>query len=261
MDKLSELLKRPTERGYIDLSHIPQKPTVCTHDCPICGGIGLVRLDVVDIFDPHFGKMEPCPNVPGEKLYGGSSGLAKDEFNLSWNNIIDRENVMLAVKAVQECLESGYGWVYLWGGVGLAKTMIGRIAVAETIRTRKPAATVRMAELLGNLREAFDTDNPSQESTRRLDRWADIPVLFIDEFDRVKDTEYVSEKRFVLMDRRYEMALRGESITIMASNADPAVFLIDPKTKDGYLKDRVFDRRFSVVKLTGASMRPMMGRQ
>lgn len=261
MDKLADLLKKPTEREFINPSQVPQKHTACSPDCPVCGGIGFVRRDIADVYDPLFGKMEPCQYISGVKLYGKSSGLFGEEFNLSWKDIIDRENVMHAVASVQDCLQSGTGWVFLWGGVGLAKTMIGRIAVAETIRARKPAAVIRMADLLSNLREAFDTDNPSRESVRRLDHWADIPLLFIDEFDRVKDTEYVSEKRFVLMDRRYESALRGESITIMASNADPSTFLIDPKTKDGYLKDRVFDHRFSVVKLTGASLRPMIQKE
>ena len=78
-----------------------------------------------------------------------------------------------------------------------------------------------MAEILDHLREAFQSNSKVSESSR-LAWWAQLPVLAIDEFDRVRDTGYGQERRFVLMDRRYEGALRQENVTIMASNSDPS---------------------------------------
>lgn len=55
-----------------------------------------------------------------------------------------------------------------------------------------------------------------------------------------------------MLDRRYESALNKKTITIMAANTDP-------KSLDGYLFDRIRDKRFVIVKLTGTSARPIIG--
>ncbi len=154
-----------------------------------------------------------------------------------------------AARAVIDTLSRGSGWVYLWGPPGLGKTLVLKIAVAEMLRRHKAAAYTRMAELIDHLRSAFDARDPSEEAQRRLDWWAGLPLLAIDEFDRVRNTEYSNERRFLLLDRRYEQALNGKSITIMAANADPA-------TLEPYLYDRIRDGRFTVVKLEGDSARP-----
>ena len=105
-----------------------------------------------------------------------------------------------------------------------------------------------MPEILDDLRRAFDAKDPGAESEKRLEFWASVPVLAIDEFDRVRLTEWGEEKQFVLMDRRYEDAGRGQTITLMTSNTNPDLL-------DGYLFDRIRDRRFEIIRLTGDSAR------
>ena len=68
--------------------------------------------------------------------------------------------------------------------------------------------------------------------------------------DRVRGTEYTTERKFLLMDKRYEDALRQKSVTIMASNEDP-------RNLDGYLADRIHDGRFLVIKMGGSSGRKL----
>jgi DNA replication protein DnaC len=122
--------------------------------------------------------------------------------------------------------------------------------VAEFCRaTRQPASYTRMAEIIDHLRGSFDAKNPSEESTARLDMWSELPFLAIDEFDRVRSTEYATERRFVLMDRRYEQACRQRSITLMASNCTP-------DDLEGYLADRIYDGRFKVVHLQDSQPGP-----
>lgn len=179
-------------------------------------------------------------------------GLSSEDHKLTWQNVIAKDNVMSGVKAVQRVIEKGYGWVFLWGDYGLAKTLILKIALVEYARaTHKPGSYVRMAEIIDHLRGAFDAKNPSEESVSRLDTWSSLPFLAIDELDKVRETEYSTERRFVLMDRRYEDACRQKSITVMASNVAPSSF-------EGYLADRIHDGRFEVVELKGKSARPMM---
>lgn len=221
-----------------------QRNLDCRLGCPICGGWGLVKDET--------GKLNPCPNRSARAMFRGERyGLSEAERSLTWKQVAPVNGVQVAMGAVRRALERGAGWVYLWGPPGLAKTLILKIAVAISLEEGRKSAYTRMAEILDNMRAAFDAPNPSGESQQRLDWWAGLPLLAIDEFDRVRATEYADERRFLLMDRRYEKALRGGSVTLLAGNEDPALL-------DGYLYDRVRDGRFRVVAMTGSSLRPVM---
>ena len=257
MDKISNVLKASgmfsgaTVCTVAPLTPVAQ-PGPCLPDCPICGGQGWVRRDV-DINDPNFGRLAPCPNLDPELLYGRFCGLdaATGEYKLDWSNIIDLGETIRVAREVRQAVDKGYGWIFLWGGFGQAKTLILKIATAVTIRSHKQASYTRMAEIIETLRQSYDQDRPFEEAQRRLDHYAEVPLLAIDEFDRVRNTEFANEQRFVLMDRRYESAVRRQTITLMAANTDPRNF-------DGYLADRIHDGRFAVIRINGVSARPYM---
>ena len=227
------------------------KEILCIPNCEICGGSGYYRLQV-DIQDDRFGKVLICSNVDRSSLPGFEKvGLKKDEIeSLNWKILIDEPGIQKSIKAVQNTIKQGYGWVFLYGGFGVGKTYILKIAIAEMIRSGSEASYVRMAEILDHLRDSFD-DEVQERETKRLEYWSRLPILAIDEFDRIRDTEYGSERRFVLMDRRYEGAIREKTITILASNRDPS-------NLPGYLYDRVRDGRFRIIHLSGESFRPGM---
>jgi DNA replication protein DnaC len=230
------------QRKYVE-------PGFCGPDCQICAGAGYTRRDL-PLDHPNFGRLQLCPNVDRWALPGAARyGITRQEsLELTWDQIIDANNFPHVVDAVQQTLDRGYGWVYLFGGFGLGKTLALKIAIAEAIRAGSEAAYVRMAEILDHLRAAF-ADSIQETESSRLNWWSGLPVLAIDEFDRVRSTGYGEERRFVLMDRRYEQAIRRESLTLIASNTDP-------RRLPGYLYDRVRDGRFSVVKIEGESLRP-----
>lgn len=217
----------------------------CLPECEICHGVGWVGLSSIPTDHPGFGKLYPCPNY---RLAGDRVGMEPDDMALSWSSLLEWSNAKQGQAAVTETLQRGAGWVYLWGGPGLAKTLILKIAIAEALRQGKAAAYVRMTDLLDNLRSAYDEKNPSAEAERRLDFWREIPVLAIDEFDRANDTPWVKEKRFNLMDKRYQAAEKGKAVTLLSSNVDPANF-------EAYLVDRIFDKRFVVLEMQGVSFR------
>jgi DNA replication protein DnaC len=225
----------------------------CQPDCPICHGSGWVKYDL-PIYDPNFGKLFPCVNA-ANNMYGRLSGLQDRELNLTWDaikNVDPESNIAIAAAAVREVIQDGRGWVFLWGSPGLAKTLILQIAVAETIRSGREASYTRMVEIIDNMRRAFDSSRPGEEEERRIERWSNMPLLCIDEFDRINGTEYASNRQFLVMDKRYMEAIRGNAITIMSSNADPRSF-------DGYLSSRIHDGRFKVIHLIGSDFRPDMG--
>lgn len=223
---------------------------LCDPFCPICRGIGYYRVDLPTTHN-DFGKAIPCPNRARKGLYGEHSGLNPEEMKWTWDRIIPvhGNNIFDGVDAVKRIVKQGFGWIYLTGGYGQGKSLILKIAIATFLRSHETAAYTRMAEILDHLRAAYDTENPSQESEDRLNWWANLPLLAIDEFDRVRQTEFGDERRFRLLDFRYEQAIRGESITIMASNSDP-------KHLPGYLYDRIRDGRFEIIQLEGRSVRP-----
>ncbi len=228
--------------------------SLCSPDCEICGGSGYYRLNV-DLQDERFGKVLICKNVDRSSMPGFEQvGLEKDELkSLSWDTLIDEPGVEKSIQAVRETIKRGHGWVFLYGGFGVGKTFILKIAIAEMIRSGSEASYVRMAEVLDHLRDSFD-DGVQERETTRLKFWSKIPILAIDEFDRLRNTEYGLERRFVLMDRRYEDAIRGSTITILASNSDPSKL-------PGYLYDRIRDGRFRIIHLSGESFRPGISRK
>ena len=221
----------------------------CSQDCPKCGGFGWVRTNL-PIGHPQFGRLTICPNgdllrLPNSERYG----LTLDEARrLDWSAVLDRGDILKAVQAIQAALQQRYGWVYLWGDFGQGKTLALKIAIAQTLRDRQFAAYVRMTAMVENLRAAFDAQDPSAEAERRLEWWTDLPVLAIDEVDRLRQTAYAAEQQFLLLDRRYEQALRQRSVTLLAANTAPDQL-------PGYLADRILDGRFAIVRLTGASAR------
>lgn len=222
----------------------------CSPDCEICGGSGLVRYDV-PTDDYRFGKLDACPNLP-TKAIEGRYGLSIEEQDLLWSAIAHTDrSVTQAVNIVGQVLDRGYGWVYLWGGYGTAKTMILKTAIAEVLRHERHGVYVRMVDLLDDLRKAYDAEDSMTELVARVNYWTGIPYLAIDEIDRIKQTDWARERVFQIMDRRYSWAEVSRSATLIASNASP-------NELDPYLESRVRDGRFAVVQMTGPDYRPAM---
>lgn len=249
MESLQTVIKkaRPIPRPYTGSA--PKNEPVCQ----VCGGFGLVRpAEDYEVSDPNFGKLKPCPECLKTRKI--NSGLTDMQSDFAWDEIIPARGIQKAVDAVKEALRDHYGWVYLHGSSGLAKSLILQIAIAETVREGKDSRYVNMIDILDSLRTAFDTDNPSSEEVRRLEMWSELPLLAIDEFDRINNTEWASNRKFQLIDRRYVDAVEGKSVTLLSSNSDPEKF---PE----YIRSRIFDGRFKVIPVIGADYRKNMNRK
>jgi DNA replication protein DnaC len=123
-----------------------------------------------------------------------------------------------------------------------------------TLRAGKEAAYTSMSAILDDLRGAFDATNPNNEAARRLDWWKSLPLLCIDEFNRVNGTPWVQQRQFDLMDARYVQGIRGETLTLIASNTGP-------DQQEGALADRIKDNRFTIIHLSGDSGRQWIGKE
>lgn len=181
-------------------------------------------------------------------------GLREDELALTWSDVrpgySDGDQ---AVKVVREAFDRGHGLIFLWGNFGQGKTLIGKILVARAHAAGRRAAYSLFLEAIDDIRRAFD--EPERKTTALLDKidwWTGRDVLFLDEFDKSNDTAWVQERKFQIVDRCYQRAIREEALTVIASNqGDDAV--------DGYIRSRLSDRRIGpVLHLNGTDGRLMM---
>jgi len=225
--------------------------SICKPDCPVCGGVGWIRNDV-PVDHPDFGKLRPCPNadvtiMPRYK----ESGLTNDEFNMSWSGVWDIGIAAKVAEILKKVLSTGYGFVFMYGGYGLGKTHMLKTSVSEYLRKKdKTAVYANASSIIEALRSVFD-DNATSSHISSLRYWSEVDLLCIDEFDKVRDTPFAQEQRFMLLDTRYVMAVRQKGITFIASNEPPEFF-------SPYIHDRLRDGRCSIVRMDGPSVRPGM---
>lgn len=223
--------------------------------CPTCGGSGYLRTATQSIHEPMFGELSACPDCDAAHQFAGRNGLLPNDLNLTWDDLLEVEgqDYKPAQAAVQNALAQKHGWVYLWGPYGVAKTLLLKIACAQAMKYKGlDSIYTNTSELMDYLRGAYRTNRPDMSALHLLERFASVPLLAIDEFEKVNDTDWVSERRFRLLDKRYELATRErKGITLLASNQGP--YAID----DQALRSRVLDGRFAVVEITGSDLRPV----
>lgn len=238
----------------------------CSPACPECNGIGYIRFDV-PVGHPKFGKVDRCPNArvrTHEKSLQADEidpriGLTADELrNLNWDLVKKGVNQAdQACEVTRRAYMSGYGMVFMYGGYGQGKSLVLKIAVAAALNKGKRAAYANLASVLDDIRTAYDErENKMTELVRRMEWWASLGVLAIDELDKVGQTEWARERIFQLLDARYQRAVRQEALTVIAANYQSTDEL------SGYLKSRIEDNRFVanryVIHLKGTDGRKSM---
>jgi len=238
----------------------------CSPDCPECGGVGYIRYDV-PVGHPKFGKLERCLKaqmlITKQSLQVGEIdprvGLTPNELrNLSWDLVKKGVNQAdRACEVTRRAYMSGHGMVFMYGGYGQGKSLVLKIAVATALNEGKRAAYANLAGVLDDIRIAYDErENKMTELVRRMEWWASLDVLAIDELDKVGQTEWARERIFQLLDARYQRAVRQEALTVIAANYQSTDEL------SGYLKSRIEDNRFVangyVIHLKGTDGRKSM---
>jgi ATPase family associated with various cellular activities (AAA) len=260
-DALLAKLKARSQDTEIPLeivkARLEENNSLCIPNCEICGGKAWIHVER-ERTDPNFGKLEPCPNSTKKHLTSGNSryGLAQVEIDqLDWPLIKPKiSDGSKAISPVRKALMAGFGIVFLWGDYGQAKTLLLKIAVAESLRNGKDAAYANLTDIMDDIRLAYDNDEAKMtELVRRVDWWTDLPVLAIDELDKANETQWVRERVHQLLDRRWSMAIRENTLTLIASNKSSGDL-------DGYLASRIEDGRFSeyMIHLDGPDGRKVM---
>ncbi len=253
MTKLSDLLPKLPKFDKPFVAPAPQ--------CTTCLDVGYISYDY-PIHHKRFGKAFPCNNpecahnMKQKNSILRQCGLSEREREImTWDNLLDDEQARPTAKKVQKILKRGYGWVYIHGGTGKAKSLILKMATLHYAKIGVKSYYTSLSFALDSLRASYDESNSNALLQKRIKRLVEMPLLALDEFDKIKTTDWAREKRAEIMDRRYRKSIHEQtSVTLMASNEAPGFY-------EPYLQSRIEDGRNLVILMTGKDMRPIIKEQ
>lgn len=211
------------------LQSVPS-PKEQNQTCEICGDQGFYRLDV-EIGDPRFGKLIrcSCKGVEDTERLQRLSGLTASERMIKLEHIetYNRPGTLAMVEHCISFTRHPFGIMTLWGGPGNAKTMALQAVVNHFVNNNTDAVYVTAFDLISYIRAAFqktkgnDLQVIDDSAYARLGKFEHVKLLAIDEFDKVRVTDWVQEQFTDLIDRRYRLAQDEQVGTMIAMNDDP----------------------------------------
>ena len=193
-------------------------PMLGKPDCPHCGGIGFLRLDV-PLGHEKFGKLEPCVCRANEiaqnarqRLYEMSnlerlSHLKFDNFNTSGNPkaefVSPQEvaNLHDILDAAEKFAKELKGWLLLEGSYGCGKTHLAAAIANDAVHRGVPTLFITVPDLLDSLRFAYNDPETTFEARFEDIRGADLLVM--DDFGTQNATPWAQEKLFQIINYRY----------------------------------------------------------
>jgi DNA replication protein DnaC len=187
-------------------------------DCPHCGGVGFLRLDV-PMGHEKFGRLEPCVCRAGEiadnarqRLYAMSnlerlSHLTFANFNASGNPkaefVSPQEAAGLreALEASEQFARTLSGWMLIEGSYGCGKTHLAAGIANECVHRGVPTLFITVPDLLDSLRFAYN--DPETTFEARFDDIRSADLLVMDDFGTQNATPWAQEKLFQIINYRY----------------------------------------------------------
>jgi DNA replication protein DnaC len=220
--------------------------------CPECHtpqDVGYYRGDF-EVGHTQFGKLIKCQNVfhstTREARMAAVSTLGPEDIKIRLKDINTNPYNLEMIVGCQEAIKRGYGWLYLHGGPGNAKSVALKAIVNEMNASgRGPALFTTFYQVLMYVKSAFRPDSIETELDK-FNRLIAMPVLAIDEIGQVKETDWLEAFRFNFLNARYEAAINKKGLTIFAGNHHPRQIFAEADPF-GALLDRITDGRFKVI--------------
>jgi len=197
-------------------------------DCPLCQGMGYVRLDV-PIDHPDFGKLFPC-TCRAREIQAQRSETLKLSSNLATlerftfktfrpeGHGLSPElqlNLRRAYDTALAYAQRPQGWLLLRGGYGCGKTHLAAAIANVALDTGSPVIFVTVPDLLDYLRAAYAPTSPTSYD-RRFEEVRTAPLLILDDLGTEHATLWALEKLFQLLNYRYMADLP----TVITTNRD-----------------------------------------
>jgi hypothetical protein len=217
--------------------------------CEYCEDNRFVRFGV-PFGDYRFGRLYPCPKCNQEGITQ-RAGLFPNERGLKLADIetAGRPGAAEMVAAGRKLLGDKAGMLAIHGDYGNGKSTFLKALTAEFIREGIEARYTTLAALMQYARDAFDSQKAGDTDTGRIAEWAALPVVLVDECDKVRMSEYSREIQSYFFDVRYRRA--NELVTVAAWNGrSDAIGL--PWVESRFSEYRIINNR-------DADMRPLLG--
>ena len=188
-------------------------------NCPQCGGVGYVRVDV-PVGHEKFGKLEPCicrakdiAEGARTRLFAMSnldrlSHLEFENFSPSGNakakstiTLQEMERLQRAFEVCQEFARLHEGWLLLEGGYGCGKTHLAAAIANDAVSRGTPTLFITVPDLLDSLRFAYA--DPETTFEQRFEEIRSANLLILDDFGTQNATGWAQEKLFQITNYRY----------------------------------------------------------
>lgn len=192
-----------------------------TPPCQICNGLGYVRKDL-PITDPNFGKYDPCECRRSKmssrlqrKAYSFCNmavlqGMTFDNFHRQGRPGIppsQAQSIESAFDLVKACADDPQilqRTLILSGGVGSGKTHLAAALANTLIEKGVPVLFFTVPDLLDLLRSQFNNDQHQDQSfDQTFESVKTVPVLVLDDYGSEKESKWVAEKMYQLINYRY----------------------------------------------------------
>lgn len=156
------------------------------------------------------------------------------------------------VKAAQAFIDAPYGLLTIYGTCGNAKTVALQSIVNASLAKGITAIYTTFYDVVAWVKESFNSKDEDSVSVK-VNRLRDVPVLCIDELDKVKQTEWVLELQTQLIDLRYRRGVARQCGTVFAMNGNVDAL-------PDWLSSRMRDGRNVLVENNDKDMRPLVKR-
>jgi hypothetical protein len=233
-------------RKQISPWQMPSSPPV-PNEC-VCGGAGYYRLPIDDIHDPLFGKVFRCVCMQAADVMGLQAILGTPIRAVRLGDVLERSEDSKKMKDTAMRFVSGQVTFFtIFGRNGTGKTTTLMAVTNELMDKGRACVYVTAADLMAYIKDGIH--NQDRNDQARLDQFAKLAVLCIDELTQLNWTGYVSEKLESLLDRRYRAGLP----TAVAMDQDPEAVL--PARFTSRLRSGAY------IQVGDLDMRPLIGQR
>lgn len=131
------------------------------------------------------------------------------------------------IEGIDENLATGRG-LWLMGDTGTGKTTLAMLVSKEALKRDRTVAIYSMPKLLTGIRATFDAEAGEESYATFFERLCEVDLLHIDDLGAEKQTDWVLEQLYALVNERYERQL---SIVVTTNLTQPELELqIGPRT-------------------------------
>ena len=207
--------KNPPSQKEEDSQTRKDQPFAGDPDCPICHGLGYVRLEV-PIGHPEFGKIQICEcratqgkQAIYDRLYTLShlnelSHMTFDNFQSHGRVGLypeEAHSIEIAFEQAKVYAENLQGWIFFQGGYGCGKTHLAAAIANFAVQIGVPTLFVTVPDLMDNLRFALsEVENSFEEQFNEIRQ---INLLTLDDLGTQNATPWAQEKLFQVINYRY----------------------------------------------------------